>query len=237
MATILLIDDDPCFRSLVSTVISGCGHKLIEVSSVKTAHPFLAEGGIDLVILDGLLPDADGAGWLKGQRSRGMRLPVLFVSAFRKSVKDQQRIKDESGAQDFLAKPTTAPALLAKVERMLQKSAPAAEVQAVLRPEDLLILKEMEEEYAITLPGFVAGLKAALEQLRANPRDTALQGVARRRAHQIAGTAGSFGFAQVGDACAAIEDSVVLLQAGSGSNFAPVAKALAALCATPGLAA
>jgi HPt (histidine-containing phosphotransfer) domain-containing protein len=162
---------------------------------------------------------------------------VLFVSAFRKSAKDQQRIKDECGAEDFLAKPTTATALLAKVERMLQKSAPAAELQAVLRPEDLLILQEMERDYALTLPGFVAGLKTALEQLRANPRDTGLQGVARRRAHQIAGTAGSFGFARIGDACAAVEDSVALLQAGSGGSFAPVAKALAVLCATPALAA
>jgi DNA-binding response OmpR family regulator len=237
MATILLIDDDPCFRALVSTVIAGCGHKLIEVSSAKSAQPFLAEGGLELVILDGLLPDADGAAWLKTQRSQGMTLPVLFVSAFRKSAKDQQRIKEECGAEDFLAKPTTAPALLAEVERMLQKSAPAAELLAVLRPEDLLILQEMERDYALTLPGFIAGLKTALEQLRANPRDTGLQGVARRRAHQIAGTAGSFGFALIGDACAAIEDSVALLQAGSGVNFAPVAKALAVLCATPALAA
>ncbi len=236
MATILLIDDDSCFRNFVSTVIAGCGHKLIEVGSARTARPFLVEGGLDLVILDGLLPDADGTKWLRSQRTQGMTLPVLFVSAFCKTLRDQERTKTESGADAVLAKPTTAPVLLAKVERMLQKSAPSQELQAVLRPEDLILLQEMEREYALTLPGFVAGLKTALEQLRSNPSDSGLQGVARRRAHQIAGTAGSFGFARVGDACAAIEDSLAVLQADSGSAFAPVAAALASLCQTAALA-
>lgn len=228
MATILLIDDDPCFRGLVSTVIAGCGHKLIEVSSAKSAKPFLTDGGLDLVILDGLLPDADGATWLKGQRAQGMQLPVLFVSAFRKTARDQQRLQEECGVQDFLAKPTSAPALLAKVERMLRKSVPSADLHAVLRPEDLLILQEMERAYALELPGLLEGLKTALEQLRSNTRDSGLQGVARRRAHQIAGTAGSFGFDKIGESCATLEDALALLQ--GGFDFAPVATALASLC-------
>jgi DNA-binding response OmpR family regulator len=178
----------PSHSILVSTVIAGCGHKLIAVSSAKSAKPFLTEGGPDLVILDGLLPDADGATWLKGQRAQGMQLPVLFVSAFRKTARNQQRLKEECGVEDFLAKPTSAPALLAKVER---------------------------------------GLKTALEQLRSSPRDCGLQGVARRRAHQIAGTAGSFGFDQIGDSCATLEDALALLQAGF--DFAPVAAALDSL--------
>jgi CheY-like chemotaxis protein len=97
-------------------------------------------------------------------------------------------LKEECGVEDFLAKPTSAPALLAKVER---------------------------------------GLKTALEQLRSSPRDSGLQGVARRRAHQIAGTAGSFGFDQIGDSCATLEDALARLQAGF--DFAPVAAALDSL--------
>ncbi|GAC1346669.1 MAG: hypothetical protein NVSMB23_24660 [Myxococcales bacterium] len=230
MASVLLIDDDPCFRSLVSTVLAGRGHRLVEVSRAAAAQRMLAEGGVDLVILDGLLPDADGAVWLKSQRALGMKAKVLFVSAFRKTARDQQRVKDECGAQDFLAKPTTAVALLAKVERMLPHDAPSAAGVDGLRPEDLEMLREMEQDYALKLPGLVAGLELALEQLRSNPRDSGLQGVARRRAHQIAGTAGSFGFADVGDACAGVEDAVALLQAGS--DFAPVEAAAHSLRST-----
>lgn len=227
MATVLLIDDDPCFRSLVATVVAGRGHKLLEVSRAEAGRRFIAQGPVDLVILDGLLPDADGATWLKAERQQGMQVPVLFVSAFRKGPRDQERVKTECGANEFLAKPTTPAALLAKVERMLQRMAQSQELQAALRPEDLVVLQEMEREYAVKLPGLLHGLGTALEQLRPNPRDYGLQGVARRRAHKIAGTAGSFGFAEVGDICAAIEDALMRLQ--EGGEFAPVAAALASL--------
>lgn len=227
MATVLLIDDDPSFRELVATVLSGRGHRLVEVSRTEAAQTMLAKGGNDLVILDGLLPDADGATWLKTQRGLGMKLPVLFVSAFRKSARDQKRIKEECRADDFLAKPTTAAALLAKVERMLPQGASAQQPMG-LRPEDLRLLEEMERDYALKLPSLVRELKSSLEQLRARPHDSGLQGVARRRAHKIAGTAGSFGFAEVGDACASVEEALVLLQAGG--DFGPVAAALASLC-------
>jgi HPt (histidine-containing phosphotransfer) domain-containing protein len=97
----------------------------------------------------------------------------------------------------------------------------------VLGEGELRALELMRAQYSADLPNLVAGLQAAVKQLAASPRDLAVQGVARRRAHQIAGTAGSFGFAAIGDACAGLEQTIVALQAGG--ELGPVEAALRAL--------
>lgn len=96
-----------------------------------------------------------------------------------------------------------------------------------LGPEELTELEEMRREYAARLPSLVRGIQDALEQLRRTPRDPAAQSVARNRAHDIAGTAGSFGFDALGDLCASIEEAVASIQAGI--DFSVVAPALSRL--------
>lgn len=224
MATILVVDDDAHFRRLVSVTLTAKQHQVLEADRCSAGSQLLRGAKPDLIILDGLLPDGDGAAWIKQQRAGGLRAPVLFISAFRKSVKEQQALVTEWGVEATLAKPITAPELLGKVERMLQKHAGGADAPVVLSEQEQRALAEMSRQYAADLPGLVQGLQAAVRQLSAKPREAALQGVARRRAHQIAGSAGSFGFADTGDACALIEQAIINLQ--HGGDLEPVEKAL-----------
>jgi len=69
------------------------------------------------------------------------------------------------------------------------------------------------------LPAMVQGVVLAIDRLRATPADVELRGMARRRAHQIAGVAGSFGFDDVGEACAGIERAI--LRMDSSCDFGP----------------
>ena len=227
MATVLIIDDDAHFRRLASVTLSAKGHTVVEGGRCSECETLLSRHRPDLLIMDGLLPDGDGAAWVKAQRVSGLSIPVLFVSAFRKTQREQQALTRDSGIDEMLGKPITAPELLAKVERVLKKHGGGSEQEPTLGSDDLRALELMQAQYAADLPNLVTGLQAAVKQLSASPRDAALQGVARRRAHQIAGTGGSFGFAAIGDACAGLEQTIVALQAGG--QLGPVEAALRAL--------
>ena len=88
--------------------------------------------------------------------------------------------------------------------------------QPEMLPETKKELAALAASFARDLPAMVQGVVLAIDQLRARPADVALRGMARRRAHQIAGVAGSFGFDTVGDACAGIERA--LQQMGSSCD-------------------
>ena len=224
MPTILVVDDDAHFRRLVSVTLTAKGYDVLEAARCAAGTTMLQTNKVDLIILDGLLPDGDGTAWVKQQRAAGPIAPVLFISAFRKSAKEQQALAAEIAVEGMLAKPITGPELLAKVDRLLQKHGTGEAEEIALSADEKSALAQMSAQYAADLPTLVAGLQQAVGQLKLKPREGPLQGVARRRAHQIAGTAGSFGFAEIGDACALIEQAVVALQ--KGGEFEPVEKAL-----------
>lgn len=227
MANVLVVDDDPNFRRLVSVTLGAAGHTVLDAGRCGAAANALKSHKLDLLIVDGLLPDGDGVAWVKGQRASGMKVPVLFISAFRKTAREQQTLASNAGIDDVLAKPVTAPELLAKVERVLKKHGFESEELVLLGDEELRALEEMRAQYAAALPGVIAALQASVTELAANPGDAVLQGLARRRAHQLAGTAGSFGYAPLGDACAGLEQAILALRAGG--PLQPVQAALRAL--------
>jgi len=91
--------------------------------------------------------------------------------------------------------------------------------QPEMLPETTEELAALTAAFERDLPAMVQGVVLAIDRLRASPADAAIRGMARRRAHQIAGVAGSFGFDAVGEACAGIERA--LLRMGSSCDFGP----------------
>jgi HPt (histidine-containing phosphotransfer) domain-containing protein len=75
-------------------------------------------------------------------------------------------------------------------------------------------LAALVREYAAQLPGKIAEIDAAVAALRAGG-DGALER-ARLLAHRLGGTAGSYGFQQVGDAAMELERAIVRMREGEG---------------------
>jgi HPt (histidine-containing phosphotransfer) domain-containing protein len=79
-------------------------------------------------------------------------------------------------------------------------------------PEVLAALKELQAEYALVLPSLVKKLEDALRAARERPEDPRSLEDVRGQAHKLRGSAGSYGFPEVGDSAARIEEAAVSMQ-------------------------
>jgi DNA-binding NarL/FixJ family response regulator len=119
---ILVVDDDECFRELVSTVLSRLGW---ETCAAATGEDALAAASLerpDLVLLDVCLPGLTGYEVCRELRDElGDPLPIIFVSGERTDSYD--RVSGLLlGADDYLVKPLDPNELLARVRRLLARS-------------------------------------------------------------------------------------------------------------------
>lgn len=100
---ILLVEDDTILGAAVRDHISADGHSTDWVTRLDEADEHLAAVPYDLVLLDLMLPDGRGIGFLRGMRARGDVTPVIILTAL-DQISD--RIEGlNAGADDYLTKP------------------------------------------------------------------------------------------------------------------------------------
>jgi two-component system OmpR family response regulator len=110
---ILLIEDDTVLGAAVRDQIASDGHSVDWVQRLDAAGDALAGAVHDLVLLDLMLPDGRGIGFLKTLRSRGDVTPVIILTAL-DQVSD--RIEGlNAGADDYLVKPFDLAELSARI--------------------------------------------------------------------------------------------------------------------------
>jgi two-component system OmpR family response regulator len=100
---ILLVEDDTVLGAAVRDQIASDGQSIDWVTRLDAAGNAMAGAAFDLVLLDLMLPDGRGIGFLKGLRARGDVTPVIILTAL-DQVSD--RIEGlNAGADDYLVKP------------------------------------------------------------------------------------------------------------------------------------
>jgi CheY-like chemotaxis protein len=189
MATVLIIDDDLQFRQLVVLAVHPAGHVVVEAGGAREAEKLLLTLKPDLVLIDGLLPDADGSTWIH-ERRKTVTAPVIFVSAFWKGDRAARELHAKVKPAGFLRKPATPEQILAEIGRVLGTAGAAVPLSA----SDRTAFDAMRVEYASDLPARLARLRRQLAGVQQRPGDSVLFAETRREAHELAGTAGSFGF-------------------------------------------
>lgn len=111
---ILVMDDNAGLIELYRRYLAGRGYRVLEAHSAEEAIAIAQKYSLKLVILDVMMPEQDG--WEVLQRLRAAEaaktIPIMICS-----VLDEQEIAYTLGASDYLHKPVTQDALLAKVER------------------------------------------------------------------------------------------------------------------------
>ena len=110
---ILLIEDDTVLGAAVRDQIAGDGQSVDWVTRLDAAGDAVRGAAYDLVLLDLMLPDGRGIGFLKALRARGDVTPVIILTAL-DQVSD--RIEGlNAGADDYLVKPFDLAELSARI--------------------------------------------------------------------------------------------------------------------------
>jgi len=116
---ILVVDDDPDLRALISAFLSQNGYIVTEASSGKAMDSVLKNQTIDLIVLDFMMPGEDGLSICKRLVSDGGP-PVIMLSARGEEV--DRIVGLELGADDYLGKPFHPRELLARIRAVLRRA-------------------------------------------------------------------------------------------------------------------
>jgi two-component system alkaline phosphatase synthesis response regulator PhoP len=121
---ILLVEDE---KGLILTLTDRLESEGFEVASATDGQVGLElalAGGVDLIILDVMLPKKNGYDVCRDLRQRGVQTPILMLTAKGETIDKVLGLK--LGADDYLTKPFEVMELLARVEALLRRS-PAAQ--------------------------------------------------------------------------------------------------------------
>jgi CheY-like chemotaxis protein len=190
---ILHVDDEPDIRAIVDISlglnadfeVKACACGTDAIATAAAWSPFL-------ILLDVMMPGMDGPTTLRHLREnpRTARIPVLFMTARAQAREVQQFIS--LGAQGVISKPFD-PMTLAGAVRSHLQTIRLASLRAVF-------VRRAKDDAAL-----LVSCRLSLEE-GAGP---ATLGRIREIAHGLAGTAGLFGFHQMSNDAAALEEAVI----------------------------
>jgi DNA-binding response OmpR family regulator len=121
-ARVLVVDDSPTIRKLVSAILLRHDYDATQAADGQAGLERLRQGGVDLVLLDFVMPRMNGYQFCREMRAdESLRhVPVVLMSA--KGDKIRGQFVQQTGAIDAITKPFDARGLLAVVEGALQKA-------------------------------------------------------------------------------------------------------------------
>ena len=117
-ARVLLVEDDARLATMVADYLGEAGFRVVVAATGKAATQAIGTQGFDLVILDLMLPDADGLDLCRSIRARS-DIPMLMLTA-RGDPLDRV-VGLELGADDYLPKPFEPRELLARLRAILRR--------------------------------------------------------------------------------------------------------------------
>ena len=118
---LLLIEDEKALSEALAYILKKNRYGVDTALDGITGFELAEIGIYDLIILDWMLPGKDGLALLKELRSRGVKTPVLFLTA-RDTVKNRVEGLD-AGADDYLVKPFSTEELLARIRALGRRQA------------------------------------------------------------------------------------------------------------------
>ncbi|ATR22661.1 Phosphate regulon transcriptional regulatory protein phoB [Roseomonas mucosa] len=136
--TILVVEDEAPLLTLLRYNLERQGFRVEEAADGQEALLRVSEGRPDLVLLDWMLPSLSGLEVCRQLRRRPATrdLPIIMVTA---RTEDQDAVRAlDTGADDYIAKPFTVEALLARIRALLRRSGPGSMREALVWREMVL---------------------------------------------------------------------------------------------------
>ena len=122
--TVLVVDDEPRIREVLQFALEREGFTVATAGDGSAALAKVAEGGVDLMVLDVLMPELDGLQVCRRLRQSGSTLPVIFLSS-RTEVVDRI-LGLELGGDDYVPKPFSPREVASRIKAVLRRRASPA---------------------------------------------------------------------------------------------------------------
>jgi len=119
-ARVLVVDDDAAILRAVQRGLQGAGFDVRGVESAQALREIFARWKADVIVLDLLLPDGDGADICREIR-RESDVPIIVLSAVGDDARKVEAL--DAGADDYVVKPFSVPELQARVRAAIRRGA------------------------------------------------------------------------------------------------------------------
>jgi CheY-like chemotaxis protein len=117
--SILLIDDEPALRDILSRVLKEAGHLVTGAANGKEASKVLGGAAFDVVLTDVIMPEKDGMQMISEVRKNFPEVRIVAMSGGGHVPRDQYlKIAKGLGAHAVLEKPFSNQQLLATIESL-----------------------------------------------------------------------------------------------------------------------
>ncbi|WP_165251257.1 response regulator transcription factor [Paludisphaera soli] len=144
--TVHIVDDDPDMRDSLRWLLTTVGLRAVTYDSAEAFSAASLDAGPACLVLDVRMPGTGGLDLFESLAARGIRLPVLFITAHADVPMAVRAMK--SGAVEFLEKPFNGQVLLEKIQRAIRDDAARlarqAEADAIRSRFETLTGKERE---------------------------------------------------------------------------------------------
>jgi two-component system OmpR family response regulator len=142
---VLIVDDEPNIRDLLSTSLRFAGFSVHAVANGADAVHAAEKGEPDIILLDVMLPDMSGFSVTKKIRSMGITAPVLFLTA-----RDETEDKITGltvGGDDYVTKPFSLAEIVARIQAILRRTKAAESEDEILEVGEVRINNDAHEVY------------------------------------------------------------------------------------------
>jgi DNA-binding response OmpR family regulator len=143
MTAVLVVDDEPIVRDVLTRYLERDGHRVVSAASGDEARTKIEHEAPDLVVLDIMLPgETDGLALCRWIRSTS-ELPVILVTA--RGEEADRIVGLELGADDYVTKPFSPRELATRVKTVLRRVRPSSPPPTRLTVGPLVIDAVMHE--------------------------------------------------------------------------------------------
>jgi two-component system OmpR family response regulator len=142
-ARLLVVEDEPNIRELLSTSLRFAGFEVHTAADGASALRLAESERPDLLVLDVMLPDMDGFSVTRRLRDQGRQVPVVFLTA-RDGTEDKVTGLTVGG-DDYVTKPFSLEEVVARIRAVLRRTRGEVDDASSLRFEDLELDEDSHE--------------------------------------------------------------------------------------------
>ena len=138
----MVVDDEKRLVSLVESYLTQEGYRVVSANNGMEALPIASREKPDLIILDIMMPELDGYGFMREHRKE-LDTPIILLTA---RVDDEERVIGlELGADDYITKPFRPRELVARVRAVLRRAGKTEPQAKVLQAADITLDRDTRE--------------------------------------------------------------------------------------------